>query len=42
MALLAEKLPAHIAVPPCVQATHPEEAVVYGCYYYALDSLVLR
>lgn len=42
MALLAEKLPAHIAVPPCVQATHPEEAVVYGCYYYALDSLVLK
>lgn len=22
-----------------VQAKHPEQAVVYGCYYYALDSL---
>lgn len=42
MALLAEKLPAHIAVPPCVKAAHPEEAVVYGCYYYAIDSLVLN
>lgn len=41
-ALLAERLPAHIAVPPCTKAAHPEEAVVYGCYYYALDSLVLK
>jgi glucokinase len=42
IALLTEKLPAHITVPPCVKAVHPEEAVVYGCYYYALDSLVLK
>lgn len=41
-ALLTEKLPAHISVPPCVKAAHPEEAVVYGCYYYALDNLALR
>ncbi|MNT59917.1 hypothetical protein D3C72_1974640 [compost metagenome] len=41
MALLTEKVPAHISVPLCVKAAHPEEAVVYGCYYYALDSLVL-
>ena len=42
IALLKEKLPAHIAVPRCIKAAHPEEAVVYGCYYYALDSLVLN
>jgi predicted NBD/HSP70 family sugar kinase len=38
-ALLIEKLPAHIPPPPIVQASHPEQAVIYGCYYYALDSL---
>lgn len=40
-ALLSEKLPPHIALPTLLKATHPEEAVVYGCYYYALDSLTL-
>lgn len=25
--------------PPVVQAQHPEQAVLYGCYYYALDQL---
>lgn len=38
-ALLQEKLPAHIACPRVVAASHPEEAVIYGCYYYALDYL---
>jgi glucokinase len=38
-ALLREKLPAHIACPRLKAATHPEEAVIYGCYYYALDCL---
>lgn len=38
-ALLREKLPAHIPCPQFHQAKHPEEAVVYGCYYYALDYL---
>lgn len=38
-ALLTEKLPAHISAPLIVQAKHPEEAVIYGCYYYALDNL---
>lgn len=38
-ALLDEKLPPHIPTPKLVQAKHPEEAVVYGCYYYALDAL---
>lgn len=38
-ALLKEKLPPHIPCPRIIQAQHPEEAVIYGCYYYALDSL---
>jgi predicted NBD/HSP70 family sugar kinase len=37
--ILREKLPAHIPCPKFVQAQHPEQAVIYGCYYYALDSL---
>jgi predicted NBD/HSP70 family sugar kinase len=37
--LLKEQLPAHIPVPTFVQAKHPELAVIYGCYYYALDAL---
>jgi glucokinase len=24
-------------MPLLVKAAHPEEAVLYGCYYYALD-----
>lgn len=39
MAILTEKMPRHIPVPPITQAAHPEEAVIYGCYYHALDSL---
>lgn len=38
-ATLRNKLPAHIPCPTFLQASHPEEAVVYGCYYYALDCL---
>lgn len=38
-AILQEKLPEHIPCPRFVQAQHPEQAVIYGCYYYALDSL---
>lgn len=37
--LLKEKLPDHIACPTIIQAKHPEQAVIYGCYYYALDTL---
>ncbi len=37
--ILKEKLPAHIPVPKMVQAAHPEQAVIYGCYYYAIDCL---
>lgn len=35
--ILDSKLPAHIPTPRLLQAVHPEEAVVYGCYYYAVD-----
>ena len=38
-AILEEKLPRMITTPRIVQAQHPEEAVIYGCYYYALDQL---
>lgn len=37
--ILKEKLPPHIPCPRIIQAKHPEEAVIYGCYYYALDTL---
>lgn len=37
--ILKEKLPPHIPCPRFIQAQHPEEAVIYGCYYYALDTL---
>ncbi|MEI6850643.1 MAG: ROK family protein [Candidatus Saccharibacteria bacterium] len=38
--LLKEKLPPHIPCPKFTQAKYPELAVIYGCYYYALDNLV--
>ena len=41
-ALLKEKLPPFIACPKIVQAKNPEEAVIYGCYYYAIDYLADR
>ncbi len=37
--LLDDHLPPHIIRPEIRQAAHPEEAVVYGCYYYAKDRL---
>lgn len=37
--ILKEKLPDHIPVPKMVSAKHPEEAVIYGCYYHAVDQL---
>ncbi len=37
--ILKERLPEHIPCPKFVQAKYPELAVVYGCYYYAIDSL---
>ena len=38
-AILKEKLPPHIPCPKLRQAKHPETAVIYGCYYYAIDFL---
>ena len=38
-AILREKLPPHIPCPRFIPARHPEQAVIYGCYYYALDYL---
>ena len=38
-ASLKEHLPEHISLPLIIKAKHPELAVIYGCYYYALDSL---
>ena len=35
--ILEEKLPDHVPTPVVVGAKHPEQAVIYGCYYYALD-----
>lgn len=40
--ILKEHLPEHIALPQIVQAKYPEEAVIYGCYYHALDELASR
>jgi glucokinase len=37
--ILKEHLPEHIPCPRIVQAQHPEEAVIYGCYYYGKDFL---
>ncbi len=41
-AMLKEHLPDHIPAPKLIQAKHPELAVIYGCYYYALDSLAAK
>lgn len=38
-ALLKDRLPPYLPCPPFHQAKHPEEAVIYGCYYHALDAL---
>ena len=35
--ILKKKMPPHIPIPKIIQAKHPEQAVIYGCYYYALD-----
>jgi predicted NBD/HSP70 family sugar kinase len=37
--ILREKLPPHIPCPKFREAKHPEMAVLYGCYYYAIDLL---
>lgn len=35
--ILKDKLPNHIPCPKIIQAKYPELAVIYGCYYYAID-----
>lgn len=37
--LLKDKLPPHIACPTFVPAKNSELAVIYGCYYYAIDNI---
>jgi predicted NBD/HSP70 family sugar kinase len=37
--ILDEHLPPHIPCPKILEAKHPEQAVIYGCYYYGVDSL---
>lgn len=37
--ILTKNLPDFIPLPKLVAAKHPEQAVIYGCYYYALDCL---
>lgn len=37
--LLLERLPPHIPAPSLQQAQSPEQAVLYGCYFYALDNI---
>lgn len=40
--ILNRRLPDNIPCPKIVRAQHPEEAVVYGCYYYGKDYLTDR
>lgn len=37
--ILTDELPHHIPCPKIVRAQHPEQAVIYGCYYYGKDYL---
>lgn len=38
---LSQTVPDFVPRIPITQAKHPEEAVIYGCYYYAVDQLAL-
>ena len=40
--ILSEHLPSNFKKPKIVKAVNPEEAVIYGCYYYAKDQLTSR
>ncbi len=37
--ILVENLPKNIDCPPIEKAKHPDEAVIYGCYYYGIDKI---
>lgn len=41
-AQLERRLPPQIPVPKIVKAQHPEQAVIYGCYYYGKHFLANR
>lgn len=41
-AILKEELPPQVPCPKITQAKHPEEAVIYGCYYHGTDYLADR
>lgn len=38
-AMLDARIAKHMEHTTISQAVHPEEAVIYGCYYYAIDAL---
>lgn len=38
--ILRIEIPKHMIDVEITKAKHPEEAVVYGCYYYAIDTLI--
>lgn len=40
--LISEQLPSHIPMPSFHQAKYPEEAVIYGCYYYGIQQLASK
>lgn len=40
--ILEEKLPKNIDRPKIIQAKYPELAVIYGCYFYAIDEIADR
>lgn len=37
--MISSQLPKHIPMPKIYQAKYPEEAVIYGCYYYGVQQL---
>ncbi len=39
ISIIDDCLMRELARPRIIAASHPEEAVIYGCYYYALDEL---
>lgn len=39
---IADQLPEHIPMPSFHQAKYPEEAVIYGCYYYGIQQLARK
>lgn len=40
-AILQQQLPDHIRQPTLITPHYPEEAVVYGCFYHAIDNLAI-